>query len=590
MEAVKDLIEKIGYTKAATVGGTILACAIFFIMLIARTKEPDMGLLFSQIDPADGGRIIERLKSLNIPVDIKGENNQIYVPTDQVARLRMELATDGLPAGGIIGYEIFDKTDVLGTTHALMDINFLRATEGELSKSVRTIQGVQSARVHLVIPKRELFSEEKSSPSASIIIKMKGTSRLSVNQVLSIQHLVASAVPNLMLDKISIIDDKGTLLAQGHDGRENSPESSSFQHEARQAFEGKLSRSIESLLERTLGPGRVRTEISADLDFDKITSTSVEFNPDGQVARTIQNVNEGSTGNDSSAADAITVQNALPDGTNNGQGNQSKTQSNRIDENTAFEISNTTRTHIKESGGIKRLSIAVLVDGTYKKEKNGKETYAPRTAEEITQITDLVKSASGLREDRGDTIKVINMRFTDTNEPEVKIDTLTKILNVISSSKFLEMLTLFSIAMFLFFAVIKPLIAPFLPERSKPQSQIHLNLLENESEGDEHQQYAKENIFELTSNQYSMQNIMNPQFESAENEDSINLSDENEKAMHQIHAKKLKKSYDISELIDVDSIDGRLQHSSVKKICEIIEKHPEEAVAIIRSWIHTDYS
>jgi flagellar M-ring protein FliF len=544
-----NLIKSIGLARTAAVIGTILASAIFFLVLIVRTQEPEMGILFSQIDASDGGKIIERLRSMNIPTEVKGEGNQIYVPVEHIAKLRMELATDGLPAGGTIGYEIFDKTDVLGTTHALMDINFLRATEGELAKSIRTIQGVHSARVHLVIPKRELFSQEKSSPSASIVLKMKGSSRLSVNQVLSIQHLIASAVPDLSLDKISIIDDKGTLLAKGQDKTELWGDSTVGQQETRQAFEGKLSRSIESLLERTLGPGRARAEISAELDFDKITSTSVEFNPDGQVARSTQNSSEGSNGNEASAADAVTVQNALPDpGATAGAGSQSKNQATRTDENTSYEISNTTRTHIKESGSVKRLSIAVLVDGTYKKGPDGKDAYTPRTPEEITQITDLVKTAVGYKEDRGDTVKIINMQFTEPSAPDEKVDLLTKITNVVLRPKIVDLLMLFSIGAILFFAFIRPFIYRMTGVDSASRKLKNGNLL--------------------------------PGSEDTYGEDE---ADEEE-----FSGGKIKKEKGLDEMIDIENIEGRVNMSSIKRISEIIEKHPEEALSIMRSWIHAE--
>ncbi len=554
MNALMDFIKKIGFVRAASIAGTLLASIIFFIILIVRTNEPQMGLLFSQIDPSDGGRIIDRLRALNIPMEVKGESNQIYVPADQIARLRMELATDGLPAGGTIGYEIFDKTDVLGTTHALMDINFLRATEGEISKSIRTIQGVHSVRVHLVIPKRELFSQEKSSPSASIVIKMKGSSRLSVNQVLSIQHLVASAVPDLSLDKISIIDDKGTLLAKGQDRTEFGVDSAAGQQETRQAFEGKLSRSIESLLERTLGPGRARAEISAELDFDKVTSTSVEFNPDGQVARSTQNSSEGSNGNEASTADAITVQNALPEaGAPAAGGNQSKSQATRTDENTSFEISNTTRTHIKGAGAVKRLSIAVLVDGTYEKGADGKDTYAPRAAEEITQITDLVKTAVGFKEDRGDTVKIVNMRFSETVVPDQKVDFVTKATDAIFRPKTIDLLMLLGAGVLLFLGLIKPMVLK----------------LAGISSGAENSRGG--NRGGLLSNS-----------------DDMYGDDEEEDDEGEFGGYKINKKKGIGDMIDLDHLEGQVNMSSIKKIGEIIEKHPDEAVAIMRTWIHTE--
>lgn len=554
MNALMDFIKKIGFVRAASIAGTLLASVIFFIVLIVRTHEPEMGLLFSQIDPSDGGKIIDRLRAMNIPMEVKGESNQIFVPVDQIARLRMELATDGLPAGGTIGYEIFDKTDVLGTTHALMDINFLRATEGEIAKSIRTIQGVHSARVHLVIPKRELFSQEKSTPSASIVIKMKGSSRLSVNQVLSIQHLVASAIPDLSLDKISIIDDKGTLLAKGQDRTEFGGDSAAGQQETRQAFEGKLSRSIESLLERTLGPGRARAEISAELDFDKITSTSVEFNPEGQVARSIQNSSEGSNGNEASAADAVTVQNALPDaGAAAGGGNQSKNQSTRTDENSSFEISNTTRTHIKGSGSVKRLSIAVLVDGTYKKGADGKEAYSPRAAEEITQITDLVKTAVGFKEDRGDTVKVVNMRFSETVVPDEKVDFITKVTNMLLRPKTLDLLMLLGAGVLLFLGLIKPMVLK----------------LAGISGGSSNSRGGRGNLLSNSDGMYG------------DGEDD----DDDEEGFE---GYKINKKKGIGDMIDLDHLEGQVNMSSIKKIGEIIEKHPDEAVALMRTWIHSE--
>ncbi len=560
MDIVKEYIEKLGYARVASLVGIILASIVFFIFLMVRTTEPEMGLLFAQIDPSDGGKIIERLRSMNIPMQVKGDGNQIFVPVEHISKLRMELANDGLPAGGTIGYEVFDRTDVLGTTHALMDINFLRATEGELAKSIRTIQGVQSARVHLVMPKRELFSSEKTMPSASIVIKMKGTSRLSVNQVLSIQHLVASAVPSLALDKISIIDDKGTLLARGQESTDAKGESGTGQHDVRQAYESRLARSLESLLEKTLGAGRARAEINADMDFDKVTLTSVEFNPDGQVARSIQNSSEGSNANEGSAADAVSVQNALPaENANATSANQSKNQATRSDENTAFEISNTTRTHIKESGTIKRLSIAVLIDGTYTKNSEGKETYAPRSAEEITQITDLVKTAAGFRDERGDTIKIVNMRFSEAAELDDKTSVLTKLMNSIFKPKIIDLLLLLGAALFLYFIMIRPMILRIIGEKNEstksdsPYSNL-TNLLGNaarESDGE------------------------------GLGENELDTDDEKPKY-------KLKSGSGLNDMINIETINGRMTDSSIGKISEIIEKHPEETIAILRNWMYTN--
>lgn len=533
MDLLQSYIEKLGLPRLLALAGIALGTLTFFGFMMMRASAPEMGLLFANVDPGDGAKILERLKLMNVPTEVRGEGDQIYVPSKNVSKLRMELASDGLPAGGTIGYEIFDKTDVLGTTNALMDINFLRATEGEVAKSIKTIQGVQSARVHLVVPKKELFSNDKATPSASIVIKMKGSSRLSVNQVLSIQHLVASAIPNLTLDRISIIDDKGTLLAKGQDGGEVA-DSGSNQQEIKHALESKLSRSIESLLERTVGAGKIRAEVSADMDFDKITSTSVDYNPDGQVTRSQQSSSEGSNSNESAISDSVSVQNTQPDANAGQPATQSKNQDTRSEETVSYEISNTTKTHIRETGSIKRLSVAVLVDGTYTKDKNGKDVYNIRPAKEIEQLTELVKTAVGFQEKRGDTIKLINMPF---NEPPEEVDStteFTKWMNAIFTPKIIDLLIMIGMALFLYFTMLRP---------------FTTRILESAGLGKK-----------------SKKEVLPPPPPEPEVVEPIEEPE---------------------ELIDVDHIDGKLKTSSIKKIGEIIEKHPDEAINIIRSWMYS---
>ncbi len=223
--------------------GIGLGLMIFFGYIMVRANQTEMALLYSQIEPAEGGRIIERLKSMGTPFEVKGDGTQIYAPSTDIAKLRMELAQNGMPSGGTVGYEIFDKQDILGTTNALLGINQIRALEGELGKSVQTIQGIQSARVHLVIPKRELFSENKQEPSASVMVRLKGTSVLSATQVQSIRYLVASAVPSLTLDHVSIVEDRGNLLARGKE-MNKADSNLSLQQTAQQEYEQRIARAI----------------------------------------------------------------------------------------------------------------------------------------------------------------------------------------------------------------------------------------------------------------------------------------------------------------------------------------------------------
>ncbi|MBA4249297.1 MAG: flagellar M-ring protein FliF [Candidatus Puniceispirillum sp.] len=539
MEALRNQFLKLGLTRSLSIIGVTLVTLIFFAYLALRTTVPDLGLLFANLDPSDASKISERLKVMNIPHEIKGESSdQIFAQKDQISKLRMELAADGLPAGGTIGYELFDKSDFMGTSSAMIDINMLRATEGEIAKSIRTIQGVMSARIHLVLPKKELFSQEKSLPSASVIIKMKGTSRLSVNQVLAIQHLVASAIPELTLDRISIIDDKGTLLAKGTDTTLQQM-SSLTQMELKGSYESKVARSIESLLENTVGPGKIRAEVNVDMDFDQISTQSVEYDPDGQVARSSQSSNEGSNSNESALSDTTSIQNNQP-GNNSGPSNQSKNQDTRNEENISYEISNTTKTHVKETGAVKRISIAILVDGVYEIDKEGKSTYKPRSAEDIIELTELAKTASGFNEKRGDVIKITNMKFNEVpTEPESS-SAINKILTHLMTSKYIENLVILFMGLLLYFKVIKPYALQVAG--------------------------ASGFVVQKKSTVSPPPSISPPEIEK-EKKEVVEIEEESD------------------ELINVEHIDGLMKSSSIKKVGEIIHRHPEETISIIRSWM-----
>ena len=205
---MNEILQRFGTSRVITMAGIGLGLMTCFGYIMVRANQTEMALLYNQIEAAEGGRVLEKLKTMGIPFEVKGDGTQIYAPIDDISRLRMELAQSGMPSGGGVGYEIFDKQDILGTTNALLGINQIRALEGELGKSIQTIQGIQAARVHLVIPKRELFSENKQEPSASVMIRMKGVAVLSATQVQSIRYLVASAVPGLILDQVSIVDDR----------------------------------------------------------------------------------------------------------------------------------------------------------------------------------------------------------------------------------------------------------------------------------------------------------------------------------------------------------------------------------------------
>jgi flagellar M-ring protein FliF len=333
----------------------------FFVFLTTRIAAPGFGLLYSDLDLRDSSQIVQKLESLNVPYQIRGDGAQILVPTDQVARLRMTMAEQGLPHGGSVGYELFDKSDAFGTSSFVQNVNHVRALEGELARTIGSISLVQSARVHLVLPRRELFSRERQEPSASIVVKLRGAERLGKRQVAAIQHLVASAIPDLKPARVSVVDSDGNLLARG-DGDSADGFSSAGAEEMRIAYENRLARNVEELIERSVGPGKARVDVHVDMDFDRITTNSESFDPNGQVVRSTQTVNENSDSGDAGEP-SVSVANNLPNNQSAATTTGAKSRSGRNEETINYEITKTVRSQVREAGVVRRLSVAALIDG-----------------------------------------------------------------------------------------------------------------------------------------------------------------------------------------------------------------------------------
>ena len=549
MDGFAQILRNLGPVRLAAIGSVMLGVIGFFIYLMSQTSNGNMSILYSQLDPAEASKVVQKIESMGVPVVISPDGTTISVPAEKVARLRMDVAQDGLISGGGVGYEIFDRGDVLSTSGSMIDINKLRALEGELTKSIKTIKGVSSARVHLVIPKRELFSRDKVDPSASIMLKMNGMMKLSESQIKSIQYLVASAVPNLSVDRISIVDSSGNLLAKESDS-DGSIQQLTAQQEVKQAYENRTGKQIDALLERTLGQGKVRTEISADIDFDQVVVNSEKYDPDGQVARSVSNSKEDSSTSSSDAS--VSVANSQPDANNKASGNNDN-KSNRSDENTAYEISRVVESHKKESGNIKTLSVAVLVDGTYTKDKDGKETYQPRSKQDLDQISTLVKTAIGFKEERGDKVEIINMQFAKADFEEAPVLEKNSFLPAMDITKIIELLVLAAVGVLILIMIVRPVLLRVIESSGVAHEDNEVAALLANANG---RNYAIPDFSKMDDSQFDMMSMEN------DSEDD--------------------------DMLDVSNIDGRLKASSLKKIGEIIDKHPEEAVTIIRNWMYDE--
>ena len=284
----------------------------FFAFLITRASAPNMAPLYSGLSLEDSSAIITELQTMNVPYDLRGEGDTILIPRDQITTTRMTLAGQGLPLRGQVGYEIFDQQSTLGATSFVQNINNVRALEGELARTISSLTRIKGARVHLVLPERELFRRERKEPSASIVLSVRG--ELSNGEIRSIQHLVASAIEGLSPSRVAVVDDAGNLLASGL-GEEQAGVLSGQADERTLGFENRLRTRIEDMLANVVGAGRARVEVSAELDFNRSTVTQETFDPDGQVVRSTQTRESESLSGGNEGQ--VTVANELPGASGN---------------------------------------------------------------------------------------------------------------------------------------------------------------------------------------------------------------------------------------------------------------------------------
>ncbi len=385
--------------------------------LALRAAEPPMALLYGDLDPRDAGQVVAALERARVPHRLGAGGAQVLVPESEVPRLRLLLAREGLPTGGSVGYEIFDRGESLTTTPFQQDVNRLRALEGELSRTIRGLSGVRGARVHLVLPRREPFSRDRAEAQASVVLTMQGAQRLDREGVQAVLHLVATAVPGLRPQAVSIIDSRGELLARGGQALAG-PAAAQTGEELRRTTEARLSRAVEDMLERILGAGRVRAEASVEMDFDRVQTTEERFDPENQVPRSTQSTTESSR---NAEAGGVSVANQLPGADAHGAG--ARNEQSRQEETTNFEIGRVTRNTLREQPAVRRLSLAALVDGVWEPQPDGAPPrFRERTAEELQRIMALARSAVGFNEQRGDKVEVVNLRFAEPPPAEAAAD------------------------------------------------------------------------------------------------------------------------------------------------------------------------
>lgn len=534
--------------RLALMGGVVLAMIGFFIYITTRLASPNLDLLYKDLDSKDSSRIMQVLDSQAIPYELGQGNSEILIPTKDVARIRLLLADQGIPGGGSMGYEIFDDAETLGTTNFMQNVNLVRALEGELARTIQSITVINTARVHLVLPKRELFSRERQDPSASIVLRMSGGNRLEKGQVLAIQHLVATAVPSLVPSRVSIVDDKGKLLAAGFEDENDIGVMADKTADRKRMFENRLGQTIEELLEKTIGFGKVRAEVTADMDFDRVSTQEEVFDPEGQVVRSTQSIEQSSNARDSEGPPPVSVGTNLPDANlGGGEGISSSQNDARTEETVNFEITKKVINHVREIGNVRKLSVAVLVDGHRVENADGELVYEPLPDDQMELLATLVRGAIGFDADRGDIVEIINMEYADF----VPVEDELKLFFGMDKNDMLrlaEILVLSIVAILVILLVVRPLISRAFEAMPGAAALAGEHLLEGQ-----------------------------PRAPALTGPGGAPIPGEG-----------MPEEEQFEELIDIDRVEGRVKASSVKKVGEIVEKHPDEALSILRNWMYQE--
>ena len=546
VDNLAQFLNRLGMPRVAAMATVAILILGFFGFLVMRASAPQFAPLYTGLSLEDSSAIVTELQTLNVPHELRGEGDTILVPREQITTLRMSLAGEGLPTNGQVGYEIFDQQNTLGATSFVQNINNVRALEGELARTIKSLNRITNARVHLVLPERELFRRERKDPSASIVLGVRG--QLSGGEIRAIQHLVAAAIEGLQPNRVSIVDEGGNLLASGSGDAAGGPLATEAA-ERTLAYENRLRTRVEEMLADVVGMGRARVEVSAELDFNRSTRTSETFNPDGQVVRSTQTREES---NSSANQDQqVSVANELPGASQNNGTAGTTENGNATEETTNYEISKTTQTDITEAGALKRLSVAVVVDGVYANDGSGNAVYSPRDAAEMAQLLSLVRSAVGYSEQRGDNVEVANMQFAEPPQADGQgTDAGDNLFDFTRDDimKGTEMAVTLLIALALVFFVLRPLLKRVLTPETQTLALPAAAELGNQAM--------------LGSDGQLLPAIAEPE-QQPEHQDLTPAWIENAKSM------------------------GESQLQTLKTVGTLVEENPKQAAQVVRDWLQS---
>jgi flagellar M-ring protein FliF len=551
--------------KRLALMGVTAALVLLAVGLVAFTvTRPTMGVLYAGLDDAEAGRILAQLQTMNVTHEVGGGAGVIRVPVEQIARIRMELAQQGLPSAGGVGYELFDAQGALGMTSFMQKMNRLRAMEGELSRTIQTLNGVRSARVHLSMPDNETFQAQTAPPSASVVVRTAGAG-LERSQALAVRHLVSAAVPGLRPGNVTVMDGSGVVLA-AEDGAADGMALVRAE-ELRASTEQRLARAIEEILVPKFGPGNVRVRVAAELDLGRETLREQTFDPNGRVERSVQTVNERENSSDRQTETPTTVEQNLPlENVNDAAATGSRSDTAREEETTNYEVSSKLRERVQDAGDIRRLAVAVVVNGTYVAGGNGPSTYQPRSEAELRQVENVVRTAIGFSEDRGDQVTVENLQFLE--EP-VPAEVAAAVAAEESWKRYLPWGIAALAVTLLVGMALRPLLGRTVPGLAPTPA---LAGVPSDMAGDGAPQ--------LTSEAPAAAPQIAPPPGSAVAAAPAKPGDEDE------NESGMSLEEEMDSLIDLRSVEGGVSAAALRRLAAMVDTHPEDSVNVLRGWIY----
>ncbi len=414
LSQITGIFNKLTFQQKVVIGGTVGVTVVMLITLLFFLNRPDYSPLFTNLTEDDAAKVVNQLNSQKIPYEITNDGKVIQVPKDKVYEERISLASKGIPSSGVVGYEIFDKS-TMGMSEFMQKLDYKRALEGELAKTIMEIDGVEGARVHIVIPQRSVFKDEQKPPTAAVVLKLRSGYYISRNYIAAILNLVSSSVEGLKPTNVTLLDTEGQLLSK-EEQSDPLAVSSSKQYEIRKTVEKYLAQKAQSILNNVLGYGNSMVEVNADLNFDQVQKTMETYDPNSQVAISQQTIKTTNSGKN------------LGDSTN-------QSSQNNV---TNYEINKTIEKVVEGGGVIQKLSVAAVVNDIPKQvTKDGKtETvYQPRSQIQMNKLAELIKNAVGIDPSRKDQFSIVNIPFATKETDDVKIaepdmmDNINKYIN-----------------------------------------------------------------------------------------------------------------------------------------------------------------